>query len=142
MCYTGTMLKYIILLSSLTPSIACAHDWDNDYWLERLIRNHVKVADCLTHMMNNAREDFMSECSVHAMRYPENQLSQEYHQQLAQHPEQNVLEFTFEHFPEHDAEEIVNIYNNIRLIPVINTAIISLYIADTIIRTDARLEDK
>jgi hypothetical protein len=136
------MLKYMVLLSSLAPSIAMAHDWDNDYWLERLMRNHVKVGECLTYMYENAREDFMENCSVHAIGYTENDLSREYHQQLAKHPEQGDVEFVFEHFPEHDAEETVNIYQNAVIIPVINSAILTMYIADAIIRTDARMEDK
>lgn len=136
------MLKYIILLSSLAPSIASAHEWDNEYWLERLIRNHVKVGECLTYMFENAREDFMNNCSVHSMAYTENQLVREFDQQKVQHPEQDDIEFTFEHFPEHSAEDTVEIYQNVAIIPVINSAIISLYLADAIIRTDARLEDK
>lgn len=149
MWYTGTMLKNIILLSSLAPSIACAHDWDNDYWLERFLRNHNKVAECMLYLEDNAREDFTENCSVHVMGATENDIQKEFYQQLEEHPDLDEVDFLIEHFPappSMDADEyahiIGEIYQQVLFFEGIDNLIISMYIADAIIKTDKRMEDK
>ena len=149
MCYTSTMLKNIILLSSLAPSITCAHDWDNEYWLERILRNHDKVAQCMLLINDNAREDFTENCSVHAMGYTQNEVFQEYDEERAKHPDLEDIDFLIEHFPapptmeaEEYTEIIGDIYQQVLFRDGINGLIMRLYIADAIIKTDKRMEDK
>lgn len=133
----------------MVPALVHAHDWDNDYWLERFLRNHNKVADCQLMLQKNARDDFMSNCSPHAMAYAENDIQNEFYEQLAEHPELDEIDFLVEHFPvppTMDPEEYANIiseiYTHVSLFDGVNSLIMGMYVADAIIRTDKRMEDK
>ena len=101
-------------------------------------------------MVNDGRrEAFTDNCSVHAMGYAENQIFEDYYKERAEHPDQDDIDFVIEHFPpppEMDAEEYSNIIddilNHISYHEGVNGLIMQMYIADAIIRHDARNEDK
>jgi hypothetical protein len=143
------MLKQSILLLAMVPAIAMGHDWDNEYWLERLLRNHVKVGDCLTHIQENERSEFLQNCSVHSMGYTENDVFAEYYEELAKHPEQDDILFIIDHFPppptmdsEEYSEIISGILDNIYVRENVNAIIITLSLAEVIIRSESQKDDK
>lgn len=143
------MLKYIAMIPLLLPVTVHAHDWDNDYWLERILRNHNKVMDCYQYAQDNARDDFKENCSPHVMGYTENDVFEEYTQQLAEHPTMDDINFLIDHFPpppEMDAEEyahiISEIHDNVYYHEGVNGIIMQMYIIDAIIRTDERIATK
>ena len=137
------MLKQSILLLAASVAMpAHAHgDWESLYWLERLLRNHVKVVDCIVMLEEEDRDGFKENCSVHTMAYTENDVMAEYHRHFETFtptdPEiDDEIEFLSEHFPMADTDQLYEIYLNVQLVPVVNANIISLYIADTIVRSD------
>jgi len=136
------MLKHIPLIAALLPATSMAHgDWDATYWLERLLRNHHKVVDCILLVEEEDRDGFKENCSVHSMGWTENDAMAEYYMHFdtfepADPDIDDHIEFISEHFPTADADQIYQIYQNVKLVPVINSIIIGLYIADTIIRSD------
>jgi hypothetical protein len=137
------MLKYIPLISLLLPASVHAHEWDNDYWLERFIRNHAKVIECYVYVVDNQRAEFMENCSVHSMAYTENDTYAQFLKEWeANHPDEDDIEFVFSHFPQLDADDTTKVYNNIDIHTAVNSVIMQLYIADAIIRTDHRLDTK
>ena len=126
------MIKQLILVAALLPGTAASHDWNADYWLERLARNHIKTADCYKAFFKD--EDvytFRSQCSVHTMGYTENKIMKEYYTEKLHHPLASDREFLTEHF---EIQHVEQILEQIHLVPRINVAIMGMYLAEGVTR--------
>ena len=126
------MIKQLILIAALLPGTAASHEWDQDYWLERMARNHVKTADCYKTFFHD--EDvytFRSQCSVHSMGSTENKVMKEYYAEKLHHPLASDREFLTEHF---ELQYVDPILEQIQMVPRINAAIMGLYLAEGVTR--------
>ena len=132
MCYTPCMIKQLILIAALLPGTAASHEWKQDYWLERLARNHLKTADCyMTFFKEEDIVTFRSKCSVHTMGYTENKVMKEYYTEKLHHPLASDREFLTEHF---EIQYVDQILEQIHLVSRINVAIMSMYLAEGVTR--------
>jgi len=125
------MLKYILIILSLVPAHVHAHQWDADYWLERIVRNHNKTIDCLFLVQDNHIDEFRSTCSTWVLAYTENNLMTEYYAEWDEHPEQTEPEFIFEHFEE---DLIVPLAQNLLIQEQLEAIIVSLFIVEGLTR--------
>lgn len=133
------MIKQTILIAALLPACVHAHEWRQDYWLERLSRNHLKIGECYDVFINNGnRKAFDQDCSLHTMGYVENKLLREYQSARLHHPRMSDLEFVAHHFSDgFTIPEQVLILENIRIINTIALrAIITMHIAEGLTRND------
>lgn len=133
------MIKQLILIAALLPGTAASHEWKQDYWLDRLARNHLKTADCYGVIFRD--EDIMtfrSQCSVHTMGYTENKIMKEYYAEKLHHPLASDREFLTEHFEIQYVDEILE---QIQLVPRINVAIMGMYLAEGVTR-NYEMDDK
>ena len=126
------MIKQLILIAALLPGTASAHEWNQNHWLDRLARNHLKTADCFATVFRE--EDIMtfrSQCSVHTMGYTENKVMKEYYTEKLHHPLSTDREFIAEHF---EIQYVEQILEQIQMVPRINVAIMGMYLAEAVTR--------
>lgn len=133
------MIKQMILIAALLPASVHAHEWRQDYWLERLSRNHMKIGECYDVFINNEdRKAFDKDCSLHTMGYVENKLLAELKLARLHHPLMSDVEFVAHHFGDSfTIPDQVLILENIRIIETIAMrAIITMHIAEGLTRND------
>ena len=130
------MKKYILLISLLLPVPAMAHDWEQDYWLETLLRNHMKVMDCWGAVNDEDMITFRQKCSLWSMGSTENKSMEIYWAARAQHPDLNRLEFIALHFTDHTDEDIWAISENMTLMHKVHAIIVGMHIAEGLTRSD------
>ena len=131
------MKKYILLMTLLLPVPAMAHDWEQFYWLDTLLRNHIKVVDCWGLVNDQDMVTFRKECSLWSMGSTENKLMAQYAAARAHHPEQSKIEFFEQHFAgEYSDEQVVAIYSNMSLVTQVEAIIMGMHIAEGLTRND------
>lgn len=131
-------MKHLLLMAALLPTTTLAHDWNQEYWLDRMLRNHQKIADCYDVLINE--EDhvtFRSKCSLHSMGYTENSVITQYRSEKLQHPTMTDIEFIQEHFPDLRLKQVIDIWSNVDWIQTsLKSAIITMHIAEGLTRND------
>lgn len=117
----------------MVPATASAHEWDSEYWLERLVRNHNKVIDCQLLVQDNDLAGFRAECSTHTMAYQENILMDELEIAGMQHKD-DLDTFISEHF---DEIQLAVLRQNIQIQRAIEGIIVSHFIVEGLTRNAA-----
>lgn len=114
----------------MVPATASAHEWDSEYWLERLVRNHTKVIDCMLLVQDNDIATFRAECSTHTMAYQQNVIMDEL--EIAGMAHKNDIEgFVLEHF---DEIQMPVVQQNLRIYTAIEGIIVSHFIVEGLTR--------
>lgn len=131
------MLKTLPLLAALLPSAAGAHNWEGqEYWLKRMLDNHLKLGTCLKLVNENDIQTFKKDCSTWALGATENKVLVEYQDEKAEHPELSDYEFLETHFIHDEPETIYGILLNVDVIPAVSANIVMLNIVDGLTRGD------
>lgn len=129
----------MILIAALLPASAIAHDWNQEYWLERMTRNHIKIGDCFQAAVGKYSDPitFRQSCSLHSMGYTENSVFAEYYTARLHHPLMSDVEFVMNHFNGYDIYYQGQILDNIQTIKTkASAAIATMHIVEGLTRND------
>ena len=133
------MIKQLILITALLPVPAMAHEWESDYWIDKMSRNHLKIGDCFAAaVLNGDVVTFRQSCSLHSMAYTENSMRTEYEAARLHHPLMSDVEFVANHFGvDYDVYEQAFLLENIRMMYTAATAgIVTMHIVEGLTRND------
>ena len=115
------------MIAALVPTASAAHDWDQDQWLQRWLQNRIDIGTCLK-LSERDIPTFHSTCDLDAMVTTENKENARFRAEKLVHPLDDDLEFIVEHFKHESDEWIWDVYQNIRLMPAFESALVNMYI--------------